>query len=76
MLILYNRLKAWNILPVDGGLLDQPDLLMRFLEQIRLAHNDYREIQETNRCLDESADSGGESHTLHVKIPLPMNPES
>lgn len=79
VLVLYNRLRAWDCLPVSGGYLDQPALLMKFLEQIRLAYADHREIQEINRRLGEGAggDSthpGEQAPMLMVKIPPPFDP--
>ena len=81
VLNLYNRLRAWNCLPVDGGYLDQPALLMKYLEQVRLGYADYREVQEINRRLGEGADEdssrlGEQAPTLTVKIPLPFDPDA
>lgn len=77
---LYNRLRAWECLPVAGGYLDQPALLMSFLEQVRLGYADYRETQEVNRRLGEDAGEdlsrpGEQAPTLTVKIPLPFDPD-
>ena len=78
MLALYNDLQDWDCLPVDGGYLDQPALLMKFLKQIRLAYADYREVQEINRRLGKGVDSshpGEQASILTVKIPLPFDSE-
>ena len=59
LLVLFNRLKRWNALPLPGGYMSQPAYLMLALDVVEDAVSERRKIEQINlRLQQEEIETG------------------